>query len=199
MSAARIIHVPRSGRDRKHFARELHKAEQAYDLKRREAEAAYAAADIALRQAHRLTCEAWSALQFIGGPEDPSASIVDAIHGGCGPLEVECRHCNHADMVDLALVVWPREQPVHSLRKALFCRPYQPAISAALRSPESDPKPESPSSLDYAPGQRWIHRERGTTYTEIGRGKMQASESPFDMQDIVIYRPKPLARSGQGQ
>jgi hypothetical protein len=58
MSAARIIHVPPSGSDRKHFARELHKAAQTYELKKREAEAAYAAADIALHQAHWLACEA---------------------------------------------------------------------------------------------------------------------------------------------
>jgi hypothetical protein len=147
MSAARIIHVPLSGRDRKHFARELHKAEQTYDLKRREADAAHTAADSALRQAHRLDCEAWSALQFIGGSEAPSPSIGAAIHGGCELLEVECRHCNHADFVDLAEVTWPRSQPVHTLRKALYRRPClqtvgkkrRPALVGLRVRPEPEP------------------------------------------------------------
>lgn len=35
---------------------------------------------------------------------------------------------------------------------------------------------------------RWRHLKRGSTYTEIGRGKMQAFESCLDMEDVVIYR-----------
>jgi hypothetical protein len=38
-------------------------------------------------------------------------------------LEVQCRHCHHTEVVDLTLVVWPRERPVYTLRKALYCRP----------------------------------------------------------------------------
>lgn len=147
MSAARIIHVPLSGRDRKHFARELHKAEQTYEHKKREALSAHAAADLALRQAHRFDCEAWSALQFIGGPEDPSPSIENAIHGGCELLEVECRHCNHADHVDLAEVTWPRSQGVHTLKRVLYCRRCQqtegkkcrPDLVGLRVRPEPDP------------------------------------------------------------
>nr|WP_311538551.1 hypothetical protein [uncultured Bradyrhizobium sp.] len=121
MSAARILHPPLSGRDRRHFAREVHKAEQAYQVATREAAAAHEAADRALARAHRLDCEAWTALQFIGGPADPSPSIADALHGMCELLEVKCRHCNHNDLVDLALVIWPREKPIHTLRRALYC------------------------------------------------------------------------------
>jgi hypothetical protein len=29
--------------------------------------------------------------------------------------------CNHAEVVDLALVIWPRERPVHTLKRALYC------------------------------------------------------------------------------
>jgi hypothetical protein len=30
--------------------------------------------------------------------------------------------CNHAEVVDLTLVVWPRERPLHTLRKALYSK-----------------------------------------------------------------------------
>jgi hypothetical protein len=121
MSAARILHPPLSGRDRRHYAAELRKAEQAFARYSREAEAAHQAADRALAEAHRLDCAAWSALQFIGGAEDPSPSIATAIHGGCELLEVQCRHCNHTDLVDLTEVIWPREKPVHTLKVLLYC------------------------------------------------------------------------------
>jgi hypothetical protein len=51
----------------------------------------------------------------------PSPRIADAIHGGCPMLEVQCRHCNHAQTVDLADVIWPRERPIHTIRRALYC------------------------------------------------------------------------------
>lgn len=92
MAASRILYPSLSGRDRRHYASQLHKAEQAYEAAKRDAEAAHAAADIALQKAHRLDCEAWSALQFIGGTEDPSPTIADCI---------QCRHCNHTQAVDL--------------------------------------------------------------------------------------------------
>jgi hypothetical protein len=72
MSAARIIHIPLSGRDRRHYAREHRKAEQVLARLIAAAAVAHEAADRALAEAHRLDCEAWSARQFIGGPEDPS-------------------------------------------------------------------------------------------------------------------------------
>jgi hypothetical protein len=97
MSAARIIYPPLSGRDRRHYTRELRKAEQAYETARREAEAAHQAAAVALARAQRLDCAAWSALQFIGGPEEPSPTIAAALAGGCVLLEVQCRTCNHAE------------------------------------------------------------------------------------------------------
>lgn len=122
MSAARIIVPPLSGRDRRHFARELRSAEQTYERASRDAKAAHAAADRARAEAWRLDCEAWSALQFIGGPEDPSPAIAHALEAGCELLEVQCRHCNHADLVDLALVIWDRQKPVHTLRGVLYCK-----------------------------------------------------------------------------
>jgi hypothetical protein len=78
----RVIQLPLSGRDRRHYVAELRKAEDAYRHQSAAAEAAHAAADRALREAHRLDCAAWSSLQFIGGDASPSPLIADAIHGG---------------------------------------------------------------------------------------------------------------------
>lgn len=98
-----------------------------------------------------LDCQAWSARQFIGGPEDPSPSIEAALHGGVELLEVQCRHCNHSETVDLALVVWPRERPIHTLKKALYCRRCQDVYGkkrrpdlVALRMREA-PGPTAPA------------------------------------------------------
>jgi hypothetical protein len=121
--SSRIIQLPLSGRDRRHYVAELRKAEQAYQRHVQEAAMAHAASDRALVKAHRLDCAAWSALQFIGGDADPSPLIADAIHGRCELLEVQCRHCNHTDSVDLTLAVWPRGNQVHTLHEALYCRP----------------------------------------------------------------------------
>lgn len=86
------------------------------------ATAAHEPADRALANAHRLDCEVWSTRQFIGGPDEPSPAIAAALHGGCELLEVQCRHCKHTQTVDLTEVIWPRERPVHTLRKALYCQ-----------------------------------------------------------------------------
>jgi hypothetical protein len=107
--------------DRRHYGNELRKAQREYERLTREAEAAHAAADRALAEAHRLDCELWSARLFLGGPDQPSPRIADALHGGYPLLEVQCRHWNHAQIVDLAEVIWPRERPVHTIRKALYC------------------------------------------------------------------------------
>jgi hypothetical protein len=121
MSAARILHIPLSGRDRRHYAAELRKAETSYRYLLREAEAARKSADLALAEVHRLDCELWSTRLFLGGDDEPSPSIDDALHGGYEMLEVQCRHCNQTQMVDLTLVIWPRQRPVHTLRRVLFC------------------------------------------------------------------------------
>ena len=55
------------------------------------------------------------------GNDEPSPTIADALHGGHELLEVQCRPYNHAHLVDLALVIWPRERPVHTLRRIHYC------------------------------------------------------------------------------
>lgn len=148
----RVIYPPMSGRDRRFFAQELRRAEQHHAAVRERAAAAHATADRHLRLAHRLDCEEWSARQFIGGPAEPSPSIADAIHGGCEILEVECRHCKHASLVDLALLVWPRGKPVHSVSRVLYCKPCladsgikrRPnLVGLRTRSPDEPASPEA--------------------------------------------------------
>jgi hypothetical protein len=109
------------GRDRRHYMAELRKARNEHDRLMREATAAHDAADRQLAIKHRLDCEAWSARQFCGGPEDPSPTIEQALNGAYERLEVQCWGCNHADTLDLAVVVWPRSRPVHTLKRALYC------------------------------------------------------------------------------
>ena len=48
MSASRVLHIPLSGRDRRHYGNELRKAQRELERLTREAEAARAAADRAL-------------------------------------------------------------------------------------------------------------------------------------------------------
>jgi hypothetical protein len=80
--------------------------------------------------------------------EAPSPSIADALRGGCELLEVQCRQCNHAEMVDLTEVVWPREKPVHTLRKVLYCarckrergQKRRPDLIGLRTRPEPDPE-----------------------------------------------------------
>src|SRR5258706_15860560 len=108
----RIIHLPLSGRDRRHYVRELRLAEQAHRELPGRVEEAY-------RAAYRLTCEEWSVRQFIGGPAEPSPKIADAIAGGCELLEVRCRRGGPERLIRLTEVVWPREKPVHTVAKGL--------------------------------------------------------------------------------
>jgi hypothetical protein len=148
----RVIHIPLSGRDRRHYAAELRKGEDAYKRFTQEAKAAHASADRQLAEAHRLDCEAWSALQFIGGDDAPSPLIADAIRGGCDQLEVQCRTCNHTRMIDLTLAIWPRGNQVHTLRRVLYCehclkehgKKRRPGLIGLRQRP--DPEPPAPAA-----------------------------------------------------
>lgn len=117
----RIIHIPLSGRDRKHYVRELKRVEQMQQEMARKAESAYAAAAEHLAMAHRYACEEWNARQFIGGDAAPSPRIRHAIDAGCTLLEVRCGQCCTTRRIDLSEVIWPREKPIHTLR--LYCQP----------------------------------------------------------------------------
>ncbi|MGY3364197.1 hypothetical protein ACVWZL_001322 [Bradyrhizobium sp. GM2.4] len=69
---------------------------------------AHAVANAARTKAFALDCIAWTTQQFIGGGEDPSPTIEAAIAARHSLLEVRCRHCRHAETVDLTLAVWQR-------------------------------------------------------------------------------------------
>ncbi len=68
----RIIHLPLSGRDRRHYVRELRLAELAHRELPAKVEEAY-------RAAHALACHEWSVRQFIGGPAEPRWIAKQAI------------------------------------------------------------------------------------------------------------------------
>jgi hypothetical protein len=118
----RIIHLPMSGRDRRHYVQQLRIGEQEQRSLARRVDDAYRVADETLRMAHALACREWNARQFIGGDAAPSPAIAHAIDAGYDLLEVKCRRCGHESVVDLALVIWPREHQVHTLERALGCQ-----------------------------------------------------------------------------
>lgn len=41
--------------------------------------------------------------------------------------------------------------------------------------------------MDVEPWPQWRHKKRGTTYTEMGRARLQV-DGPLDMADVVIYQ-----------
>ena len=118
----RVKKLPFSGSDRKHFSRELQRVERLHTYLVKRTAAAFTVADAHLTIAYRLSCEEWTARQFIGGDAAPSPTIANAIHGGCELLEVRCKACGHGDHVNLTEVVWPRDNAVHTLERALGCR-----------------------------------------------------------------------------
>jgi hypothetical protein len=119
----RLIHIPLSGRDRKHFVRECKRVEQLQRELARKAEGAYAAAAEHLAMAHRYACEEWNARQFLGGGAELSPQIQHAIDAGCTLLEVQCGQCRDTRRINLQDVIWSRDKPVHTLRRALYCQP----------------------------------------------------------------------------
>jgi hypothetical protein len=130
----RVIQLPMSGRDRRHYVRELRAAEQAHQSLLVRVEDAY-------RVAHQLLCEEWNTRQFIGGPVDPSPTIAQATHGGCVLLEVRCKRCGHESEVNLKEIVWPRSNQVHTLAKVLRCQRWRQEVA---------PRSDSAAAADTA-------------------------------------------------
>jgi hypothetical protein len=115
----RVIQLPLSGRDRRYYLNQLKKAEHAHRDLVSKLEGARRLAEEKTRLAHAVACEEWTVRQFIGGPAEPSPLITDALSGGYDLLEVRCRRCGHESLVDVKLVIWPRERPVHTLKNEL--------------------------------------------------------------------------------
>lgn len=147
----RIIHLPLSGGDRKHHARELRRAVAHHEgLVQRIAEAREAT--IQHRQmTRRLMCEEWSVRQFIGGPAEPSPTITAAIDAGCTALSSECRACARTNRFDLKEVIWPRNEPVHTLSKALACQFCDAGKLNLMEIYDPSPKPPSRAQRRQAP------------------------------------------------
>lgn len=122
-----------SGGDRKHFAREIHKAEVTFANLLGQASAAHAAADAARAEAYALDCAAWNTALFIGELDHASPTIAAAIAGGFSLLEVRCEHCKHTEMIDLTLVVQPRDRQVALMRNFLYCSPCQRTLGKKRR------------------------------------------------------------------
>lgn len=141
----RIIQLPMSGRDRRHYVNELKKAQAAHPGILERAMDAY-------RVAHALACEEWNVRQFIGGPAEPSPTIGAAIDGGRELLEVRCRRCGHESDVDLTLLIWPRGNHVHTLAKVLRCQ----QCSDERKNPVPDlvALKARPGPMPAAPGMR---------------------------------------------
>lgn len=137
----RVIQLPLSGGDRKHYVRQLREARKEHPrLLDRAIEAYYVA--------HRLGCQEWNTRQFIGGSPDPSPAIGAAVDGGYTLLKVECRVCGHSRDVDLKEVVekFPKRY-VHTLDQSLkcvSCNAHRPNL-VELRDP-NPPKPIVPRS-----------------------------------------------------
>jgi len=139
-----------SGGDRKHFAREIHKAEVTFARLLEDAATAHAAADAARATAYALDCQAWNTGLFIGELDQASPTIAAAIAGGFALIEVRCEHCKHTEVIDLALVVQPRDRQVALMRNYLFCGPCQRKLGKKRRPdliglrPPPDPRPAAP-------------------------------------------------------
>jgi hypothetical protein len=149
----RVIQMPLSGGDRKHFARELRRVESLHAALVKKIEAVHRAAEDHLRVAHRLECEEWNARLFLGGDESPSPAIDDAIDAGATILEVKCNACRGTRQVDLSHVIWPRKYQVHTLRSKLFCEPCKATTGRKVRPMLVglfDPNPEPEATVKAA-------------------------------------------------
>ena len=118
----RVIQIPLSGRDRRHYVRELKAAEKTHASLVKRVPEAQAVADEYQLMADRLACEEWSVRQFIGGDSSPSPSIETAVSCGYTLLDIHCSHCTHASTINLSEVIWPKRKGVHTMRYALACK-----------------------------------------------------------------------------
>ena len=60
-------------------------------------------------------------------------------------------------------------------------------LSARIAEAREDGRPTPPASTGVI-AKRWRHKKRGSTYTEIGRGKLQVGDHFPDMSPVVIYQ-----------
>lgn len=114
--------TPLSGGDRKALAKELGRARAMTSILAAQSAEARAKGEALIRQADRLTCEAWNEHMWAdGAPIGPSPTIDRAINGGYPWLEIECSRCKTKRNVDLAALRHPPTTFVHDLASRLRC------------------------------------------------------------------------------
>lgn len=86
-------------------------------------------ADDAIRAADRAACELWSnQMEGFGGPAQPSPTIGQALNGGYGFLEVQCKRCETRTSVPLEHVRRSPSTPIWKLEASLSCRQCAPYV-----------------------------------------------------------------------
>src|SRR5262249_20028087 len=83
----------------------------------------------ALQVAHAAACELWShQMEGFGGPAQPSPTIGQALNGGYGFLEVQCKRCETRTSIPLEHIRRPRSTQVWKLEASLSCRQCAPFV-----------------------------------------------------------------------
>jgi hypothetical protein len=79
--------------------------------------------------AHAAACELWSQqMEGFGGPSQPSPTIGQALNGGYGFLEVQCKRCETRTSISLEHIRRPRETPIWKLEASPTCRQCTPFV-----------------------------------------------------------------------
>src|SRR6267154_6915725 len=121
----------------------------------------------AIRKADRAEAEAWSIrMEGYGGPAQPSPTIGQCLHGGCGWLQVQCRRCETEASIPLEHVRRLRNTPIWKLEPALKCRScrtprYSPPVHM-IRLTETQPISLLSTSMSRTAG-----RPRGSTWRSM--------------------------------
>jgi hypothetical protein len=81
------------------------------------------------QEADAAECVLWSAqMEGFGGPAQPSPTIGQALNGGYGFLEVQCKRCETRATILLEYVRRRLETPVWKLEASLYCRHCAPFV-----------------------------------------------------------------------
>ena len=115
--------TPLSGGDRKALAKELARSKGMTVMLARQSDELRAQGEELIQRADKLLCESWNERMWsMGGPIDPSPTIVQAINGGFLWLEVQCSRCKTLNSVDLCALRRPASTFVHDLAGRLRCK-----------------------------------------------------------------------------
>jgi hypothetical protein len=83
----------------------------------------------AAREADAAACVLWSnQMEGFGGPAQPSPTIAQALNGGYGFLEVQCKRCETRTSIPLEFIRRPKDTPIWKLEASLACRQCAPFV-----------------------------------------------------------------------